>query len=144
MLTEREINSFLANHLTESARVPLDPMITRLTRGYLEVQGRTALRNLLQGAPLAQLAPYLPAARLETPVWITVRGTLSVEPAAPGSPRTVARVRFTDLIVGKQTLPSSLVPYLLGPAASRLAEFPVPSVVEGVQIEDGRLIVRTR
>jgi hypothetical protein len=144
VLTEREINSFVANHLTDSARVPLDPIITRLTRGYFEVQGKTALRNLLQGAPFAWLAPYLPPARLETPVWITVRGTLSVEPAAPGSPRTVARLRFTDLTLGKQALPSSLVPYILGRTAPRLSEFPVPAVVEGAQIEDGRLIVRTR
>jgi hypothetical protein len=144
VLTEREINSFVANHLAESARVPLNPIVTRLTRDAFEIQGGTALRVLLQGGPFAQIAPYLPAVWLETPLWITARGTISVEAAAPGSARTVARVRFTDLILGTQTLPTSVVPYILGPIAARLSEFPVPSAVEGVQIEDGRLIVRTR
>jgi hypothetical protein len=144
VLTEREINSFLANHLAESGGVPLDPIITRLTRGYFEVQGSTALRNLLQRWPLAQLAPYLPTARLDTPVWITLRGTVSVEPAAPGSSRTVARVRFTDLTLGKQPVTPSLLTLLLGQTASRLTDLPVPAVVEGIQIEDGRLIIRTR
>jgi hypothetical protein len=144
ILTEREINSFLANHLAESWRVPLDPIITRLMRGSFEVQGKTAFRNLLQGAPFAQLAPYLPAARLDAPVWITLRGTLAVEPPSPGSPRTMARIRFTDFVLGKQPLASGLLMFLLGQTATRLTEFPVPAVVDSVQIEEGRLIVRTR
>jgi hypothetical protein len=144
VLTEREINSFLANHLAESGGVPIDPIITRLTRGYFEVQGRTLFRHLLQRWPLAQLAPYLPTSRLDAPVWITLRGTISVEPAAPGSTRTVARVRFTDLTLGKQPVPPSLLTFLMGQTASRLSEFPVPAVVEGAQIEDGRLIIRTQ
>lgn len=144
VLSEREINSFLANHLSEAARVPLDPIITRLVRGYFEIQGKTALRNLLQSAPLAQLASYLPANRLDTPVWITLRGTVSVAPATPGARRMAARVRFTDLTVGKQPLAASLLGFLLGRTGTRLTEFSVPEVVDAVQIEDGRLIIRTR
>lgn len=144
VLSEREINSFLAHHLAEAARVPLDPIITRLVRGYFEVQGKTAFRNLLQVAPLAQLASHLPASRLDAPVWVTLRGTLSVAPASPGARRMVARVRFTDLTLGKQPLAAGLLRFLLGQTGRRLTEFPVPAVVDGVQIEDGRLIVRTR
>jgi hypothetical protein len=144
VLTEREINSFLAYHLADSARIPLDPIITRLTRGSFEVQGKTVLRNLVQAAPFAQLMPYLPAARLDTPVWVTVRGTVGVEPVSSGSQRMVARVRLDDLTLGKQPLSASLLPLVLGRTAGRLTEFPVPSNVDSIQIEDGRAIVRTR
>lgn len=144
VLTEREINSFLAYHLADSARIPLDPIITRLTRGSFEVQGKTELRNLVQAAPLAQLMPYLPTARLDAPVWVTVRGTVAVEPASSGSRRMVARVRFNSLTLGKQPLSASLLTLLLGRTGSRLTEFPIPSNVDSIQIEDGRAIVRTR
>jgi hypothetical protein len=144
VLTERELNSFLANHLAQSWQVPLDPIVTRLMRGSFEVQGRTAFRNLLQGAPFAQLAPYVPAARLDAPVWITLRGTLAVDSPSPGSPRTMARIRLTDFVLGNQPLAPGLLTFFLGQTATRLTEFPVPAVIDGVQIEEGRLIVRTR
>jgi hypothetical protein len=144
MLTEREINSFLANHLADTSRLWMDPIMTRLTRGSVEVQGKTLFRNLLQGPPFAQLAPYVPAARLDAPVWVTLRGTVAVEPQSPGSPQRVARRKFSDFRLGKQPLPPGLLGYLLGPTTTRLTEFPVPSVVDSVQLEHGRLVVRTR
>jgi hypothetical protein len=144
VLTERELNSFLARHLVESARIPLDPVFTRLTRGYFEIQGQTPFRNLLQGPPFAQILPYVPAGRLDAPVWVTLRGTVVVEPTGPGSQRMVARLRLTDLRLGKQPLAPSLLMLLLGPTGRRLTGFPVPSVIDSVQIEDGRLVIRTR
>lgn len=143
VLTEREMNSFLAFHLAEP-RIPLDPVILRFTRGYFEIQGRTPIRNLVQSTPFAQILPYLPTAKVDTPVWVTVRGTAAVEPVSPGSQRIVARLKLTEFQLGKQALAPALLTFLLGDTASRLTEISVPSSIDSIQIEDGRVIIRTR
>src|SRR3989304_2309002 len=77
VLTERELNAFLARHLEESEGLPFSPIIVRLSPGTIEVQGRTTLVNLFQGFPFSLLAEYLPAPALDRPVWVTVGGAIA-------------------------------------------------------------------
>jgi hypothetical protein len=142
-LTEREANAFLSRHLEEVAGLRLAPIVVRFTRNEVLVQGQTPLRNLLTGPPFAQLAPYVPGARLDQPVWVTVRGRIVVEPDAAGGTRH-GRVELTELALGKQPVSSILVWVMMGPVASGLLRWPVPAVVRAVEIEDGRVLIRTR
>lgn len=143
MLSEAEVNAFLANHLAE-ADLPLNPINVRFVGGQLEVQGRTALRNLIQGQPLVQLLPYLPAERLDQGVWVFLKGRIHIEEAGMASTRRIGRVEISEFQLGKQPLGSWLLSLMLGRTATRLLRWPVPSAVQDVTIDEGRLIIRTR
>ena len=142
VVTEREANAFLSRHLEEAAGLRLSPIVVRFTRQEMLVQGQTPLRSLLTGPPFAQIAPYVPSARLDQPVWVTVRGRIVVEPDTPGSARH-GRVELTELALGKQPVSSVLVYVMMGPVASGLLRWQMPSVVRAVDIEDGRVLIRT-
>lgn len=144
VLSETEVNAFLANHLAEAADLPLKPISVKFTGGLMEVQGQTALRNLLQGPPLPQLMPYVPQAKLDHPVWVTVRGRVKIEIGPAGATRNYGKVELVDFSLGKQPLGTWLLSLMLGSTGSRLLRWQVPGVVQEVQIDDGRIIIRTR
>lgn len=142
VLTEREANAFLARHLAEVAGVPLSPLTVRLQRGEAVVQGQTVFRNLLQNPILARIAPYLPDRRLDQPVWVTLRGYVSLEP--PSGASRYGTLTVTGLELGRQPLSSFILVVLMGPSGGGLLRWRVPATVESVQIEDGHLVIRTR
>jgi hypothetical protein len=143
-LTEQEANAFLANHLVEAGDLPMDPLMVRFRRGRLELTGRTPMRHLLQGPPFAQLLPYVKDARVDTPIWVTVKGRIVIEPTAAGASRSYGRLDVTEFALGKQDLGAWLLNVMLGSTASRLTRWQVPSVVEEVKIEDGKALILTR
>jgi hypothetical protein len=143
-LTEAEANAFLANHLVETAGLPMNPLVVRFRRGQIEITGRTPLRHLLQGPPFAQLLPYVTDARLDQPIWVTVKGRIVIEPTAAGANRSYGRIDITEFALGKQDLGSWLLTVMLGSTASRLTRWQVPSVVDEVKIEDGKALILTR
>lgn len=143
VITEPEANAFLANHL-EASDLPLNPLIVRFSNGQIEVQGQTPLRHLLQGPPFAQLLPYVSDARLDRPLWVTVKGRIAVEGRGTEGSRSYGRVDLTEFALGRQELGTWLVSFMLGPTAKRLLRWQVPSVVREVQIQDGKAIVVTR
>ena len=142
--SEREINAWMARHLAETAGLRFEPFAMRLTQGQFLLQGRTVLRSLLQGPPFAQLAPYLPAAQLNRPLWITVRGYVSVQPGEPGGKPGRARVTLTEFNLGKQPVGNWPFSVAMGPAGLGLLRWPVPGVVRDIDIEDRRVVVQTR
>ena len=144
VITEPEANAFLANHLVSTADLPFEPLILRFTKGQLEIRGQTPLRNLLQGPPFAQLLPYVRDNRLERPIWVTVKGRIVVEAKGPEGSRSYGRVDLSEFALGQQELGTWLLSFMLGPAGKRLLQWPVPSVVRDIQIQDGRAIVATR
>lgn len=143
MLTEAEMNAFLANHLAEAGGLALNPLSVRFTPGMVELQGRTLLRHLLQGPGIRHATPYIPEGRLDQPIWVTVRGRIVLEPAGSRS-RAGGRFDITDLSLGKQPLGPWLLTVLLGPTAARLTHFQVPRSVESVTVEDSRIVIQTR
>lgn len=144
VITEQEANAFLANHLAESANLPFNPLVVRFGNGQIEVQGQTALRNLLQGPPFPQLMPYVSDTRLDTPLWVTVKGRIVVEPAATGAVRAYGRVDLTDFALGKQELGTWLLSLMLGSTNSRLLRWQIPPVVQEVQLQEGKATIVTR
>jgi hypothetical protein len=143
LLSEREVTALVARHLAE-AGLKLDPFALRLTRGQFVLQGRTVIGNLLQGPPFAQLAPQLPPAQLIRPIWITARGYVTVDAGKPGMREGRARVTLTEFTLGKQPVGAWPFSIAMGPAGSALLKWPVPGAVRDVEIDDRRLVVRTR
>jgi hypothetical protein len=143
VLSEREANAFLSHHLAEAAGIPLSPLAVRFEKGQLFAQGQTALRNLFQGPPFAQLLPYIPDRRLEQPVWVTVRARINIEDSMSGAGR-YGTVTVTELELGRQHISSFLLYVMMGPSGAGLFRWPVPGVVDSLQIEEGHAIIRTR
>lgn len=144
ILSEAEVNAFLANHLAEAGNLPFSPLIVRFEGGQLELRGQTVLRNLLQGPPFPQLMPYLPAAHLDQTVWVTVRGRFIIDHPRTKGGRTYARVEVSEFALGKQPVGRWLLWLMLGPAGSKLLRFQVPTIVDSVQIEERRAMIRTQ
>ncbi len=144
VLTQQEVNAFLAIHLAEAADLPFNPLSVKFTGGLMEVRGQTALRNLLQGPPLAQLLPYLPTERIERPIWVTIKGRIVIEPGPAGATRSYGRVHLTEFDLGQQPVGTWLLSVMLGPTGGRLLRWQVPAVVQGVRIEEGRVVIHTR
>ncbi|PYO30055.1 MAG: hypothetical protein DMD86_13935, partial [Candidatus Rokuibacteriota bacterium] len=142
-LTEREVNAFLSRHLAEVAGVPLSPLTVRLDGDHLFAQGQMALRNLFQGPPFAYLLPYIPDKRLDQPVWVSVRARISID-AAAGAATGYGTVTVTEFVLGRQPINSFLLYVMLGPSGAGLFRWPVPGVVESIQIQSGQAIIRTR
>ena len=143
-LSEREVNALVARHLAETVGLRFEPFAIRLIRGQFVLQGRTVVGNLLQGPPFAQLAPQLPAAQLNRPIWITARGYIALEPGEPGGKPGRARVNLTEFTVGRQPMGSWPFSILMGPTGSGLLKWPVPGTVRDIEIEDRRVVIRTR
>jgi hypothetical protein len=144
VLSERDLNAWMARHLAETAGLRFDPFALRLTQGQFVLQGRTILRNLLQGPPFAQLVPFIPAAQLNRPLWITVHGYVSVQPGGAGGKPGRARVTLTEFDLGKQPVGNWPFSVVMGPAGWGLLSWPVPGVVRNIDIEDKRIVIQTR
>ena len=144
LLSEREINALVARHLAETAGLRFDPFAIRLVPGQFLLQGRTVLRSLLQGPPFAQLAAYLPASQLNRPIWITVRGYIAVRPGEPGGKPGQARVALTEFTLGRQPVGNWPFSAVMGSAGSGLLKWPVPGAVRDIDIEDRKVVIRTR
>jgi len=144
VIGERELNAWMVRYLAEAAGLRFEPFAMRLSQGQFLLQGRTAVRSLLQGPPFAQLVPYLPASQLNRPIWITVRGSVEVQPGQPGAKPGRGRVILTEFNLGKQPVGNWPFSVVMGPAGSALLTWPVPGVVRDIDIEDRRVVIQTR
>jgi hypothetical protein len=144
VLTDREANAFLSHHLEEAAGLRLSPIVVHFTRDQVSVQGKTLLKNLLQGPPFAQILPYVPDARLDKPVWVTARGRIVLD-ADPGPGATrYGHFSISEFTLGKQPVSGFIVYLMMGSSGAQLLRWQVPGIVRAVDIEDGRALIRTR
>src|SRR3990172_8038655 len=114
VLTERELNAFLARDLEESEGLPFSPIVVRLSPGTIEVQGRTTLIHLFQGFPFSLLAEYLPAPALDRPVWVTVSGTIEVQKRRSRTERPYGQLVVSEFSLGNQDLGSWVLSWMIG------------------------------
>jgi len=137
VISQRELNGFLARHLQESRGMPFSPLILRFRRGEVAVEGGVTVGSLLQGFPWHYLVGLLPRGFLGKKVWISLEGTVRV---------TAGRldIDVTDFVVGKQTLPPRLLRWAIGPQGNDLLSFRLPRTVDRVEVEEGRAIVISR
>jgi hypothetical protein len=137
IITQRELNGFLAHHLEKSSRIPMNPLIVRLTPGILEIQGQTTVVQLLAGFPFSLLADFLPRSYLEQPIWGTVSGRIKYHPARWS-------LEVLDFSLGRQPISPWLLSWMLGRKGQQLFHGQAPGSVERIVIEDGRIVVFTR
>ena len=84
------------------------------------------------------------AAHLAQTVWVTVRGRFIIDHPRTKGGRTYARVEVSEFALGKQPVGRWLLWLMLGPAGSKLLRFQVPTIVDSVQIEERRVMIRTQ
>lgn len=138
VLSELELNALIARHL--AGDIPLSTPVARLPhRGVLEVAGRLPVRQLLAEPPLSAVADLLPAPWLDRPVWVTIRGRVTVEQGA----RPHARLQVHEFEVGRQRLPVLLFRLMLDPASLALLRLPLPGGIDEIKIEPGQMVIRT-
>ena len=134
LLSERETAALVARHLVETSGIKFEPFALRLTPGQF----------VLQGPPFAQLASQLPATQLKLPIWITARGSITVDPGESGVKQGRARIALTEFTLGKQPVGAWPIYIVMGPTGVGLLRWAVPGAVRDVEIEDKRLVIRTR
>jgi len=140
-LSEAEANAFLARHLAEGS-IPLSPIVVRFPSDEFLVQGQTAVRNVIKNPLFTSLLPYLPQKYLDRPVWVTLQGRIAV--TGRGASERTADVSVTEFALGRQPLGSFFLYALMGPSGAGLFRFHVPAVIEGIDIQRGRAVIRTR
>jgi hypothetical protein len=143
-LSEREVNAFLSRHLGETVDMPFRNLAVRLlgdARG--EIAGQLPLRDLLNVAPLSALAGVLPTAWLDQPIWLSLRTRVTLEASDGQRDRRHLRLDVEGFWLGRLRLPEFMLRVLLDPAALRMLRWPVPSTIEGLRIEPGRLTVQS-
>jgi hypothetical protein len=142
-LSEREVTAFLSRHLDKTSRVPLSDLTVRFDSDEFVAQGQASLRSLIQGGVFSYILSYIPDGRLDRPVWVSVRGTVSIETPALET-RQYGKVSVSEFALGRQPVNAFLVYVLMGPSGSGLLEWVVPDVVQSIQIHRGQAIIRTR
>ena len=142
VLTERELNAFLARHLAESEGIPFSPLVVRLLPGTIEVQGRTTLINLFRGFPFSLLAKSLPASTLERPVWVMVSGTIQVQGRKSRIEREYGHLQVNGFSLGNQDVGPWILALMLG--GTDLLRWRLPAAVDTITIEQGRMVITTR
>lgn len=140
LITERELNAFLARHLEEREGIPFSPLVVKLTPDTMDIQGQTTLKNLFKGFPFYLLADYLPASTMDRPVWVTVRGTIRLDREKGRASRESGQLEVSGFSLGSQDMGPWLLPFLLGRERLR---WQVPAVVNKIKIEDGVMLITT-
>jgi len=139
MLSEAEINAFVSRHL-DPDQLPLRQPMIRLRDGdVVEVAGTIALGKLLRESPLAPLVEHFPTEWLARPVWLTVvaRAETATEP------RPILRLVPRRLRIGDQRVPAFALRLMLDPPSLRLMRIALPSQIQTVRIERGRVVIQT-
>jgi len=138
ILSEAELNAFLARHLAEAAKVPLRLGAVRLVGdGIVEIKGDLPLGQLLSFAEL------LPAHWLERPVWLHFGARASLEVGADRGQRRYLRLDIERLALGRQPLPVMFLRLLLNPAILSQLRWRLPETVESITIETQMVVIRT-
>ena len=139
-LTEAEVNALLSRHLVEARGVRLSTLHVKLVGGdRLVVHAESPLRQLLDEASAGAVADLLPASWQARLVWLHVGARLRIETDS----RRQLRMDVDEFAVGRQRLPVPFLRVVLDPAAVGLMQWPLPEYVERVEIEPGRVVLRT-
>lgn len=144
VLTEPELNAFLARHLAQSQKMPFSGLVVKVTPGLIEVQGQTRLKTLLKGFPFSVLLVYLPAYAVERPVWVTLTGTIEVRRGRAEIGRPSGRLRVSEFRLGTQSLGPWILSFMLGPTERTLLRWRVPANVDNITVQQGKVVITTR
>ena len=136
VLSAGEVNAFLVEHV-RVRDAPIWPVQVQIEPDGVKLGGATTLGRLIAAAVGPGLGRIVPDSVQERPVWVAARGQIIV--ASDG--RTEFRAHTGT--IGRQTVPLALLWRVLGGRPPALV-WRMPRVVDRVDVEPGRLVIRTR
>lgn len=136
VLTGAEVTAFLSEHV-QVRDAPVWPVRVRIEPDGVEVGGATTLGQLITSAVGSGLGRLVPGSVGGYPVWIAARGTILVSPGGRAEFRAHAGT------IGRQAVPLGLLWRVVGGRPPALV-WRMPRVVDRVDVEAGRLVIRTR
>src|SRR5262245_2436919 len=140
-LTEREVTAVVARQLSDATALPLSETSVRLLDGGVaEVAGRLPLSTAVRDLPLSSALDALPGRWSQRPVWMVARLRPRLEGKQGG--RRYLALDIESFTVGRWPLPSVTSRLFLPTGAFRYLSIPVPSSVDAVSVERGRLVLR--
>jgi hypothetical protein len=143
VLSEQEINAFLARHLAEIADMPIMGAIVHLrANDVFELAVRLPTRILLAETPLSGILDLSPARWVDRPVWLRLRARTQVEPA-PSGPRRFLRLDVERLYLGRTRLPAVAHRLVLSPMALKLLLWPLPTGIDDIKVERQQVVIRS-
>lgn len=142
-LSEAEVNAFLAKHLPDLAGAPLGAIRLRLREDRMvELAARTSLRAPLGELAGSDTADLLPSRWLEQPLWLRLDGAARLEQVGDGG-RRYLRLDVERFRLGRRRVPAFFLRLFLDPTTLGLLRWPLPPTVEGLEVERGRVVIRT-
>ena len=142
-LSERELNAFVARHVSGD-ELPLNEMGVRLIGdGVVELTGRLPL-HALGGEFLGSLLQFLTQRWAPGALWVRLRGHVSLESGTARGDRRHLRLDIEQFSLGRRLLPAAVFGILPGRSGPQAMRWPVPDAVESLTVEPGRLTVATR
>lgn len=141
VLTEQELNAFVAHHLVEVDRLPVADVSLRLPgTATVDLAGRLPVDHVLAASVFASLRTILPTRWAAERIWIVLGATVRVESGGDG--RRWLRLDVKHLAIGRQQLPAFLARLVLDPAVVRWLRWPLPAGIEEITVETGRVLIR--
>ena len=140
VLSEAELNAFLARNLDTAAMPLTDMRLSLAESGRFHFASRTTIDRILSELPLSAVRDAVPSAWRARPVWLHLVAVPKVE-SGEGRRRYI-RLHVERFAIGRQRLPGIFVRLILDPGTVRLLRWSVPETVEDVRIEPGRAVVR--
>jgi len=139
VISEAEVNAFVAYHI-DPADFPLrDPIIRLREGGGVDIAGTVTLERVLRESSLTSLADLLPSGWTARPLWLTVNARTRVVTDR----RRTLRLEARRLAIGRQRVPSVLLPLILDPSMLRFMRIGLPRDVQAVRVERGRVVIET-
>jgi hypothetical protein len=141
--SERELNAFLARHVSIEELPLADGAIRLIGAGIVEITGRLPLHAFF-GASLGSVVRFLPERWSGKPIWLRLRGAVRLETGAARGDRRRLRLDVESLWLGSRRLPAAALGVLPEGPALRATRWPVPDAVDSVVVEPGRLTITRR
>ncbi len=142
VLSEQELNAFLARHLAEIADMPIMGAIVHLgNNDVFDLATRLPTRVLLAETPFSSIVDLSPARWVDRPVWLRLRARTHVEPAPTGQ-RRYLRLDVERFYLGRTRLPAVAHRLLLSPMALRLLLWPLPAGIDDLKVERQQVVIR--
>jgi hypothetical protein len=142
-LSERELNAFLARHVSIEELPLADSGIRLVGAGILEITGRLPLHAFF-GESIGSIVRLLPERWAGKPVWLRLRGHVRLETGAARGDHRRLRLDVESLWIGSRRLPAAALGVLPEGPALRATRWPVPDAVDAVVVEPGRLTITRR
>jgi hypothetical protein len=136
VVTAQEIAAFLVHHVRPGS-VPLSAVTVRVSPEGIGLTGVAPVGRLLAPLVGAELAQRVPPRLFALPLWVDVEGRIRLSPER-------AELLVERAAVGRQRIPVAWLGAMVGGRWRDGPSWPVPRIVDRIDLEPGRLVIHTR